>query len=176
MSIPYYPTDWHAQCEAKCRKTGARCPHTCRARIPNTIAAHAVMDEKYHMVAGRPANLCQGHYMSFNARAKRLLALALIDGGHLSPYNEHGAGSIIVAQDRIDFKSGCRAKIPPAWGVIGSVGNVPAGLLDRLPKFPVPVLGTRVELPKGEAVATEGRKYDEKLTDSAGNGATKAHP
>lgn len=165
MSIPYYPTDWHAQCEAKCRKTGARCPHTCRAQIPNTIAAHAVMDEKYHTVAGRPVNLCQGHYMSFNARAKQLLTLALIDGGHLSPYNEHGFGSIIVAQDRIDFKSGCRVKIPPAWGVIGATGNVPAGILERLPKFPVPVRGMRVGLPKGEAVASEGRKYNAELAD-----------
>lgn len=134
MSIPYIPTDWTAQCEAKCRKTGARCPHSCRAQIPNTIAIHPVLDANYHNVAGRPVNICYGHYCSWNARAKRLLTLPLIDGGHLSPYNQHGYGSIVIAQDRIDFAKP-RIKIPPAWGVIGSDGNVPAGLLERLPKY-----------------------------------------
>lgn len=135
MSIPYYPTDWTAQCDAKCRKTGKRCPHRCNSQIPNTIASHPVMDERFHCVQGKPANLCHGHYWSWNSRSKRLLTLALIDGGHLSPYNRHGYGSVIIKQDRLNFDDPKeRLKIPAAWGVIGWTGNVPKGLIERLPK------------------------------------------
>jgi len=137
--IPYYPTDCTAQCDAKCRKTGKRCPNRCRCQIPNTISSHCIMDAKWFRVAGRPVNLCVGHDRSFHVRAKRLLTLALVDGGHLSPYNPYGYGSVVIGQDRIDFKvSDFKIKIPKAWGVIGAEGKVPEGLLERLPKCPVP--------------------------------------
>lgn len=131
----YIPTDWTAQCEAKCRKTGKQCPHRCTSQIPNTIAGHPVMDEKYFWVSGREARLCSSHNLSWWARAKRLLTLPLIDGGHLSPYNKHGYGSVIIKQDRIDFDNP-KIKIPKAWGVMRWRGNVPAGLLERLPHWP----------------------------------------
>ena len=139
MSIPYYPTDWRARCDAKCRKTGARCPHTCRAQIPNTIAGHFTMDKDHFHVAGRPVNLCDSHSRSWRVRAKQLLSLPLTDGGHLSPYNNYGCGSVVISQDRIAFGDPkFTMKIPKEWGVIGSEGRVPEGLLERLPKCDIP--------------------------------------
>ena len=139
MSIPYYPTDWSAQCEALCRKTGKQCPHRCASQIPTSIAGHMVMDADYFQVAGRPVRLCVGHSRSFDARAKRLLALPLIDGGNLSPYNEHGYGSVVVAEDRVDFKNG-KVTIPEKWGAIGMAGKVPEKF-HKLPKHEIPQKG-----------------------------------
>jgi len=134
--IHYYPTDWNARCEAKCRKTGKQCPHRCTSQISNTIAGHMVMDADYFQVIGRPARLCDGHHRSFTVRARRLLSLPLIDGGHLSPYNEYGYGSVVVAQDRVDFKNG-KVTIPAKWGVIGMAGKVPEKF-HALPKHEIP--------------------------------------
>lgn len=133
----YWPTDWDSPCEAKCRKTGKRCPHRCTTQIPNTIAAHNVMDGKQFLVSGRPARLCDGHARSWRVRAKRLLSLPLIDSGHLSPYNAHGCGSVIICADRIDFSGQPKIRVPKNWGVIGASGNVPAGLLEKLPVYRV---------------------------------------
>ncbi len=130
--IPYQPSDWTAQCQAKCRKTGLQCPHRCRCQIPNTIGGNAVMDSDWFDVRGRDVRLCETHYRSFNLRAKQLLSLPLIDGGHLSPYNRHGYGSIVIAQDRIDWNRPVR--IPKAWGVVGTKGNVPIGYF-KLPRY-----------------------------------------
>ena len=137
--VEYWPTDWAAQCEALCRKTGKQCPHTCNVQVPSTIAAHAPMDEKWHSVVGRPVRLCESHHRSFTLRAKKLLALPLIHGGHLSPYNHFGYGSVIIAQDRIEFHDQTfKTKISPAWGWISWKGNVPAGLLKRVPPYTPP--------------------------------------
>lgn len=133
--IQYWPSDWTMQCEARCRKTGERCPHKCNSMIPSLVAAGSpVADDKWYAVQGKPASLCQGHWRSWHARAKRLLTLPLIHGGHLSPMNRYGYGSIIIKADRIDFERP-KVKIPPAWGWIGWRGNVPEGLLERLPKL-----------------------------------------
>lgn len=132
----YWPTDWTAQCEARCRKSGKQCPHRCNTQIPSTIAGHCVLDEKYFQVSGRPARLCASHARSWYSRAKRLQTLALIEGGHISPFNKYGYGSIIIAQDRLNFDGEERAMIPKMWGIIGWSGNVPEGLLQRLPHYP----------------------------------------
>ena len=131
----YYPTDWKSDCEARCRKTGKRCPHKATWQIPNTIASHAPLDGNHFLVSGRPARLCASHHRNWMLRAKRLLSLPLIDGGHLSPYNHYGVGSIVVKQDHIKFSAGAKAVIPDAWGVYGWSGKVPAGLLDKLPRW-----------------------------------------
>lgn len=130
-----YPTDWTARCEAKCRKTGKQCPHVCTSQIPSTLAGRMVCDKDYFQVHGRPVRLCAGHVRSFYARKERLLTLPLIDGGHLSPWNATGYGSIVIAQDRIYFANGAKATIPAKWGVIGTEGKVPEHLLS-LPKYP----------------------------------------
>ncbi len=129
----YQPTDWTAQCDAKCRKTGARCPHRCRSQIPNILAAHNVMDGRQFTVLGRPARLCNGHSRSWWLRSKRLLTIPLVDGGHLSPYNQYGNGSMVIGQDRLDFKSdNMKATIPKAWTATHWSGRVPDGLLEKL--------------------------------------------
>lgn len=139
--IQYWPTDWTAQCEAKCRKTGLQCPNTCDSQIPSLLAGRAQMDERWFSIQGRPVNLCRGHYRSWHARAKRLLTLPLIDGGHLSPRNRSGYGSIIIKADRINFPDNdgiVPVKIPPAWGWVSWRGNVPEGMLDRIPHYVKP--------------------------------------
>lgn len=123
-------TDWTAQCEAKCRKTGERCPHRCTSQFSNTLANYPVCDGNQFTIHGRPVRLCEGHSMSFIARKKRLLTLPLIDGGHLSPWNASGYGSIVVRCDRIDFTKTDPVKIPKAWGAVGAEGNVPTRLLE----------------------------------------------
>jgi hypothetical protein len=134
--IQYWPTDWSAQCEAKCRKTGEQCPHTCTSQIPSLLAGRVQMDADWYNVQGRPVNLCRGHSRSWHARAKRLLTLPLINGGHLCPGNRYGYGSIIISADRIDFGTeSIKVKIPPAWGWISWRGNVPEGMLERIPRF-----------------------------------------
>jgi hypothetical protein len=127
-------TNWNARCEAKSRKTGLQCNHLCTSQVPNTIAGHFVMDKDYFSVNGREVRLCEGHWRSWHHRAKRLLTLPLIDGGHLSPYNQHGYGSVVIKQDRIDFVSMAKITIPKAWGVIEMRGNVPE-IFHKLPKF-----------------------------------------
>lgn len=135
--MQYWPSDWTAQCDALCRKTGERCPHTCDCLIPSTLATGLPQaDSKWFQVKGKPASLCRGHGRSWHARSKRLLTLPLIDGGHISPANRYGYGSIIIKADRIDFdQERPKVKIPPSWGWIGWQGNVPEGLLERLPKL-----------------------------------------
>ncbi len=134
--VQYWPTDWTAQCQARCRKTGEQCPHTCDSQIPSTIAGRAQMDSKWFTVQGRPVNLCRGHWRSWSVRSKRLLTLPLIDGGHLSPFNRSGYGSIVIAADRIDFENNkLKVKIPSAWGWISWRGNLPDGLLDGIPHY-----------------------------------------
>lgn len=133
--LEYVPTDWRAQCEAKCRKTGHRCPHRCNSQIPNTIAAHNVLDGNQFNIIGREVRLCDTHTRSWHLRAKRLLSLPLIDGGHLSPYNHYGHGSVVLAQDRIDFNNPeFVMRIPRAWPVKDWSGNVPDDLYERLIK------------------------------------------
>ena len=133
--IQHWRSDWTAQCDAKCRKTGERCPHTCNSMIPSLLATGSPQaDANWYAVQGKPANLCQGHWRSWHVRSKRLLTLPLIHGGHISPMNRYGYGSIIIKADRIDFERP-KVKIPPAWGWIGWRGNVPEGLLERLPKL-----------------------------------------
>lgn len=90
------------------------------------------MDEHWHVVKGREVRLCHGHYNSWTARATRLLTLPLIDRGHLSPHNRSGFGSTVIAQDAIDFDNP-KVTIPKAWGAVWWIGNVPAGLLERIP-------------------------------------------
>ena len=133
--MQYFPTDWNAPCEARCRKTGAQCQHKCTTQVPNTIAARQTGAD-YYQLSGRPARLCRSHCRSFHLRAKRLLSLPLIDGGHLSPYNAHGFGSVVVTVDRINFTAEkATMKIPPAWGWIGWRGILPEGILERVPQF-----------------------------------------
>ena len=135
--IQHWPSDFFsARCEAKCRKTGAPCPHVCDSQIPSTIAAHPISDKDFFSLHGRPVRLCRGHYRSWQSRKKRLLTLPLLHGGHLSPYNKFGFGSVVISADRIGFeKEHPKIKIPPAWGWIGWQGNVPEGLLDRVPQY-----------------------------------------
>lgn len=91
------------------------------------------MDDKHYMVRGREPRLCNSHWLSWHKRAKRLLTLPLIDGGHLSPFNRHGYGSIVITAERIDFDSpNIKITIPKAWPVFSWYGNVPEGLLERL--------------------------------------------
>lgn len=135
--LTYFATDWSRPCEARCRKSGQQCPHRCNSQIPNTIAGHFVMDSNYFVVLGRPVNLCETHWGVWNRRAKRLLTLPLIEGGHLSPYNAHGYGSVVIRADRIDFREDPpRIRIPSAWGAMRWQGKVPPGLLERLPILP----------------------------------------
>lgn len=135
--IQHWPVDWTEQCDAKCRKTGERCPNTCDCQVPTTVATgDPALTDKWFSVYGKPVNLCSGHYQSWEARRKRLLTLSLINGGHLTPYNEHGYGSMVIKADRIDFAlERPKVEIPPAWGWISWRGNVPEGMLERLPKF-----------------------------------------
>lgn len=133
--LNYVPTDWTAQCEAKCRKTGKRCSHRCRSQVPNTIAAHNVLDGNQFTIAGRSVRLCESHTTSWYKRAKRLLSLPLIDHGHLSPYNEYGYGSVVLSQDRINFEDPeFVMRLPAAWPVTDWCGNVPDDLYERLCK------------------------------------------
>lgn len=135
--IHYWPPDWTMQCEARCRKTGERCPHTCDCMIPTTISSGGPgMDAQWYQVLGKPVSLCRGHWFSWNSRSKRLLTIPLIHGGHLSPANRHGYGAIVITTDRIDFgQERPRVKVPAAWGWISWRGNIPEGLLERLPKL-----------------------------------------
>lgn len=109
--------------------------------IPSLIASGGpACDANWYAVQGKPASLCRGHYRSWAARRKRLLSLPLIDGGHLSPANRYAYGSIIVKADRIDFSQARpKVKIPPAWGWVSWRGNVPEGMLDRLPRLEVTI-------------------------------------
>jgi len=118
------PVDWSTQCEALIRGTKQRCPHRCRFQIPNILAGHFVMDKEYFEVYGRPVHLCYGHWRHWHARQKRLLTVALIDGGYLSAYNHHAYGSIVTAHERIDFKQPS-SQVPKEWGVDEWKGNVP---------------------------------------------------
>lgn len=129
----YWPNNWNARCEAKCRKTGDRCPHRCSSQVPNTIAGRMVYDADYFQVSGRPVRLCEGHMRSFLARRHRGLTLPLIDGGHLSAYNHHGYGSVVFGQDRIRLDGSERMRVVPAWGVIRHTGKVP----ERLQGLPI---------------------------------------
>lgn len=128
----YIPTDWRAKCDAKRFKDGQCCQSRCRTQIPNTIACHPVMDKNYHTVLGRPVRLCEVHYRSFTRRAKRLLSLPLMEGGYLIPGNKYGYGSMVIAEETVDWENPV-ATIPPYWGVMRWTGNVPKGLLERLP-------------------------------------------
>lgn len=142
--IQYWGVDWTAQCEAKCRKTGERCPHTCDSQIPSLIAGRTQMDASWFSIQGRPVNLCRGHYRSWHARARRLLTLPLIDGGHLSPGNRFAYGSIVIMADRIDFEKedgNIKVRIPPAWGWVSWRGNVLEGMLERIPHYEKPTAG-----------------------------------
>lgn len=134
--IQYFPVNWGDQCQAKCRKTGKQCCHGCNTLVPNTVASGNSQQDDWYEVKGRPVRLCHSHWLSWHKRSKRLLTLALIDGGHLMVSNRYGYGSVVIKQDRIDFsQEKPRATIAPAWGWIGWKGRVPDGLLDRYPRY-----------------------------------------
>lgn len=136
--IQHFPSNWDEPCQAKCRKTGLQCTHKRKVLVPSTIAGSVKMDTTWFNVSGRPVGLCDGHYRSWASRARRLLSLPLIEGGHLSPYNASGYGSVIIKADRIDFtQDKPKVKIPPAWGWIGWRGYVPEGLLERIPQYKI---------------------------------------
>lgn len=124
--------DWSTQCEAVARKTGKRCPHNCRVQLPNTMAAHNVLDGNQFCVHGRPVHLCHGHARSFERRKRRGLTVKLIDGGYVSAYNQYGFGSVVQIAERPDLSGAVTMTVPAAWGVVTSCGKVPDEVRRRL--------------------------------------------